>query len=374
MRKRMALAIGVLAALLAFTACKREQPPSAPSLPPQRHYGETAGTETSRTALQQFVAGTLSGSHGVYTNYRDTPQSAEAAGGHETLSESAGLLLRYYALSGQRAAFDAEWERTKRTFDSTSGFSYRYSPLLGKKYPLNAAVDDLRIIRALYEAAQKFGEAGYAREADGYGRRFLENNVKNGRLYDFYDETYRKTNDFITLCYIDFRTLRLLPDDDKTKEERERSLLAIVRGGYLGDDFPFYETRYTYDTGDYSDHDGAIGTVESLLTVLELAEVRQHNPASIRYVKERVAAGALYGQYTRTGEPANDVQSTAIYALAAMIGSELGDKALYEDSIRAMERYRIKDAASPLHGGFGDAAAAQAYSFDNLMALLAYAY
>lgn len=54
--------------------------------------------------------------------------------------------------SGEKERFAEEWALAKQTFDMKGGFSYRYSPKQQKLYPVNAAVDDLRIIRALYEA------------------------------------------------------------------------------------------------------------------------------------------------------------------------------------------------------------------------------
>lgn len=379
MNKRVLLCLNSLLLFMVLTACegldttRPADQAAQPGQPAQRQsYGDMLQQKNNREALYKFITGPLSGNNGIYTNLRDVGQSEEAATGHEVLSESAGLMMRYYALTGQRPAFDAEWARAKRTFDLTSGFSYRYSPVQNKRYTLNAAVDDLRIIRALNEAGQLFKDEAYKSEADVYGARFYKHNVKNGFLYDFYDETYRMTNNFITLCYIDLKTLRMLPGSTKEKDELLANMSDIIKNGYISDAFPYYETRYDYGKKAYSSEQ--INTVESLLTVLALAEVRQHQPATIRYLKEQVSAGTLFGKYTKDGKPATDIRSTAIYAIAAMIGSELGDQQLYADSIRKMNEFQIKDAGSVLNGGFGDPASMQAYSFDNLNALLAYVY
>jgi hypothetical protein len=281
-------------------------------------------------------------------------------------------MMRYYALTGQQSAFDSELARAKQIFDMDTGFSYRYSPKQQKKYMINAAVDDMRIIRALHEAGRMFKDTKYVTEADTYGSRFYKHNINDEHLYDFYDAAYRTTNASITLCYIDLKTLQLLPASIKQQQKLAANMLEIIQGGYLSDQFPFYETRYQYKTRSYSSD--SINTVESLLTILALAEVKQHNPESIRYLKEQVRAGTLYGQYTKEGKPTNDIRSTAIYAISAMIGSQLGDGPLYEDSIRRMNEFQVRDAASPLNGGFGYEPTLQAYSFDNLMALLAYTY
>ncbi|MCR8842197.1 hypothetical protein NQ117_00725 [Paenibacillus sp. SC116] len=380
--KKMVLGAGIILSILLLTSCDRseqvvkpvqpDKPVTTAPLLPRESYGDQPHTQANEEQLYQFITKQLTGTYGVFTNFRNTDQSAEVATGHEVLSESAGLLMRYYALTGQQQAFDAEWNRAKQTFNLSEGFSYRYSPQHNKRYPLNAAVDDLRLIRALHEASIAFDNKRYSKEAEQYGKRFYDHNSRDGRLYDFYDETYKMTNDFITLCYIDLTSLGLLPISTSQEELLQRNMLDIMHKGYLSDQFPFYETRYSYKSETYQSE--RINTVESLLTILSLVEVKQHNPASITFIKEQVQAGTLFGQYTKEGKATTDIQSTAIYAIAAMIGSELGDEDLYKASIQRMEQYQVRNSGTKLDGGYGDAATQQAYSFDNLMALLAYAH
>lgn len=323
-------------------------------------------------ALEEFILAKLTGTYGVYTNLLETDQSGEAASGHEILSESASLRMLAAVRSGKKEQFAEEWERAKQVFDMNSGFSYRYSPKQQKLYSVNAAVDDLRIIRALYEAGDTFGDRGYTEEANKYGQRFYEHNVKDGYMYDFYDEAYKTTNTFVTLCYINLGTLRKLSIFSESRDLLMNQMNEILEGGYLSDEFPFYETRFNYESGTYRSEN--INTVESLLSILALAEVDRHKSTSIDFIKRQVEAGTLYGQYSREGKPLNDIRSTAIYAITAMIGAEIEDDALYRKSIKRMNEFRITDVGSTLYGGFGDETSGQAYSFDNLMALLAYVY
>lgn len=319
-----------------------------------------------------FITAQLMGPYGVYTNLQETSESAEVATGHEVLSESASLMMETAVRMGDQELFGRQWELARSTFDMEGGFSYRFSPKQQKRYPVNAAVDDLRMIGALYEAGQVFNRPDYTEEADKYGERFYINNARNGYIYDIYDNFYKVVNGFITLCYIDLSAVQNLSISSELRENLLHNMTGILEEGYLSDSFPFYETRFDYKTKQYSSE--GINTVESLLTILHLAESGREKPASIRYIAEQVEAGTLYGKYTRDGQPANEVRSTAIYALAAMIGAELGDSSLYQSGIKRMNEFRVTDAASPLYGGFGDPAAGQAYSFDNLMALLAYSY
>jgi hypothetical protein len=335
-------------------------------------YGQTMQVTENHNLLVGFIKDKLTSKHGMYANLKDTDQLGATASGHEVLSESAGLLMRYYALTSQKDKFDEQWQQAKQVFDTPFGFSYRYSPKRNKQYPMNATVDDLRIIRALDEASIAFGTKSYREEAETYGKRLYQYNVVNGQMRDFYDPTYKMTNSFLTLCYIDAASLELIPLSRKKKASLEANMLKIVQEGYLSDSFPFYQTRYDFDKKGYQSE--SINTVESLLTILNLAEVKLEQPASIRYIKDQVKAGTLYGQYDRDGKPLNEVRSTAIYAISAMIGSVIKDHELYADSILKMNEFQVHNPQSPLNGGFGDINAAQAYSFDNLMALLAYTY
>ncbi|OPH57757.1 hypothetical protein BC351_04400 [Paenibacillus ferrarius] len=371
MSKRRSILLSSMALLMFLTACEADDSTAKQwdAYQVKHSFGEQLHVTGNRDILYQFITNNLSSNDGIYTNLLETDQIGEAASGHEVLSESAGLMLRYYALTGQKQQFDAQWQRVKLTFDLKTGFSYRFSPKQQKKYTLNAAIDDLRILRALAEASVVFRTSDYKTDLDTYGNRFYQYNVADDHLYDFYDEIYKMRNTFVTLCYIDNLSLKLLPVPESKKAALETGMLQIAQKGYLSDEFPFYQTRYDYNAKVYQSDN--INTVESLLTILNLAEAGKQREASIHFIKEHVQAGTLVGQYTKEGKPLNEVRSTAIYAITAQIASVIGDKELYEDSIRRMNEFQILDAQNPLYGGYGDTNAKQAYSFDNLMALIA---
>ncbi|MFC3747374.1 hypothetical protein [Paenibacillus sp. GCM10012306] len=379
MKRKMSAIAAIAVTMTVLSACEAkvkpvvQDPISHTEAPEQIDRAvHKAGEIQEAKTLYSFISSRLTGEYGVYTNLLDTDQKGEAATGHEILSESASLIMRYAVLTGNRALFAAEWETAKKTFDMEGGFSYRFSPKLQKQYPVNAAVDDLRLIGALEEAGAAFKDEGYSQEAEKYGQRFYNYNVKDGYMYDFYDRNYNVTNKFVTLCYINLSGLQKMSIPVEKRAVLMHNMQEIQEQGYLSDSFPFYETRFDYETGRYSSEN--INTVESLLTILALSEVHLQKPASIQFIRQQVEAGTLYGQYTREGTPVNDIRSTAIYAITALIGAQLADDELYRTSIERMNEFRVQDTGSVLYGGFGDTASGQAYSFDNLMALLAYCY
>lgn len=174
--------------LLLLTSCGGDQSGPAPSSPytPVASPSETTRPDEApqleptveQRELFHFINTQLTGPDGVYTNLKETSEAAEVATGHEILSESASLLMETAVRTRNQELFDRQWKTARRTFDMEGGFSYRYSPRQQKRYPVNAAVDDLRMIGALYEAGQAFSQPEYTREADKYGERFYKNNTK----------------------------------------------------------------------------------------------------------------------------------------------------------------------------------------------------
>ncbi|MEO3945904.1 hypothetical protein [Gorillibacterium sp. CAU 1737] len=365
----------LLLSMTVISACKGEtKSPEALSPGPLLSPGYAVndpGRLQEREQIERFVRTRMMGTDGIYTNFKDTEQKAEVATGHELLSESSSLYMRTAARTAEKKEFDEAWTSARKTFEQDWGFSYRYSPKWKKRFPVGASVDELRLLRALYEAGEVFQDPTYTKEADQLGERFVRYHVRDGKLRDFYDSTAGVTNGFLTLCYADMRTLWQFPATVEPKKLVEDTL-ATVEGGYLSDSFPFYETRYNYETQRYESE--GIRTVESLLTILHLTEMGREKDTSIRFIKERLADGALYGEYSRTGEPMNRVESTAIYALVGMIAAERDDPTLYNMAVERMEAYRVTKESSALFGGFGNDQLDEAYSFDNLMALLAYTY
>lgn len=70
------------------------------TIKPKNHFGTKDNQHEQ--ALNQFIQTKMTSEYGIVTNYIDTDQVAETATGHEILSESAGLMLRYLALTGQK--------------------------------------------------------------------------------------------------------------------------------------------------------------------------------------------------------------------------------------------------------------------------------
>mgnify|MGYP003361950846 CR=1 FL=1 len=321
--------------------------------------------------LQEFVTQRLLTKQGIYTNYLDTKQRTTTASGHEMLSESAGYYLQHLVLTGQKKAFRTFYQQTVTTFYSHDQFSYRYDPRTKKRSTVNASVDDLRILNSLLAYDQTFKTTHYQKTATSLYRDLQQHSLIKGRLYDYADGQTGKHAPTITLCYLNLKTLRHFEGKTAKGRQQWQRQLKLVKRGYLGSVAPLYKTRYNYQRKVYT-NSKELNIVESLLTMLHLAEVDQLPTASQQWLQQQVAAGKLYNRYDQKGKALTSDQSAGGYALAAMIGQTTGNAKLYQAAIQHVATFQITTQSSPLYGGLGDAATKQAYSFDNLTALVAY--
>lgn len=316
-------------------------------------------------ATQLFVENKMSRSdHGIKTNYHLPQANYEYATGEEVLSESMGLMMLHYAYTQNQTGFETLRAFCDERLKNDPIYVYR------EGFSINALIDDLRIIEALLLASKTFDEPLYQKQALDYAHVLYETNLYNGHLVDFYDVQYNNRNNFLTLCYANFKVL----DELATYDPRWQAVLddakATVSAGYISDSFPLYRNNYNYDLGTYNED--PIHIVHGVKTLYHLASIDALPPSSLNWLKERVAEGTLYGSYSTSGVALTDIQSTAAYAIAARIAVAINDKDFYEQCISRMEQYKITDHSSDMYGAFGNAATGEAYSFDQLTALLAY--
>ncbi|MFD1899563.1 hypothetical protein [Enterococcus termitis] len=327
--------------------------------------------EQRRDNLKFFIDSKmlLSGG-GIATNYLESPETTEVATGHEMLSESSGLYLRNLELTDTKGRFDSFYKETKKIFYDKVQFSYRIDEQ-GNKFSVNASVDDLRIIRALLGASARFGAEDYSKEIDTLAKNFMKTSMDDNILIDFYDVEQQKKSTNTSLFYIDLKTLGYLYKKYNVSADYLQYHYSLIEKGYLSDTFPFYQTRFNHKTNDY-ENTGTINVIESLLTILHLGEVGLQKQESLDFIKDQVAKGTLFNSYDLNGVPVDKNQSAAAYALAALIGVVTNDQELYDSSILILNNFQITDPTSLFYGGFGNSRTKEVFSYNNLMALLAY--
>lgn len=368
----------LLTGTLMVTGCA----PEKKSVPTTRESSGTVGETIQPSEINQpdrdnevktyvFLQQKMAAGGGVRTNYLDQVYCADYATGDQVLSESQGLYMLYTAHKKDEAAFKQALSFTRQHLDNTFLFSYRYDPSGEHVYNMNAALDDLRIISALLTAGESFENKEYTAQAKTLAERFYNTNIKNGYLYSIYDSDYKVTNDSVTLCYIDCKTLNQLAGLDGSYKKVAENMTEILNNGMISEKFPMFYNEYSYKNSSYNAAQD-INMVQSMLSALHLAQVGECPGETVAYIKSKVEAGELYGQYDASGAPQNNVQSTALYAIAALIGKAESEEMLYNESIKQMEKFRVTDKSSEVYGAYADSTTNSAYSFDNLMALLAF--
>lgn len=322
-----------------------------------------------QTALMSFLREKMLGRDGgIKTALVD---DGNTPSGDDVLSESLGIMMLCAAELNDKELFD-------HTLSYTLNHKCREDAAITSwvtqdQYVMsatNAAIDDLRIYRALTAANKLWG--GYDEQITALETSLLEYNVDKERLMDFYDFSTNTMASRLTLCYADLNALELLKSRDPSWNKVYDSALAVVENGVISQSFPLYHSYFDYMFGSYSSD--VLNMSEALTTLYNLACVDKLPAASKEWLYSKLNEGRIFGRYTANGQPSSDgmYESTAVYALAALIAHEEGDTDMANRAITLMEQQKIKDVENEFNGAFGNPDGTGVFSFDQLMALCAY--
>ena len=321
----------------------------------------------NRASTQDFVTGKMTDpSGGVHTTYVPGDEAATMAS--PVLSESQGVMLEYAVQSGQKELFDS-------TLSYINGSMNRdgliiWSVTDGQAGSVNALVDDLRIYGALLQAQSLWG--GYDEILKAHQGALTAYGIRDGRYVDFYDAKSRKAAESLTLCYIDLYTMKALADVSDECRNAYEDARQILINGQISDDFPLFYSRYDYKTKSYAE--GELNMAEAMVTLLHLAEAGILPQNTHDWLRKQMEYGAILARYDVNGRVVEGYQyeSTAIYALTALIGREIGDESLQGWALRKMEKMRIRDCGKAYNGAFGGEDGSGITSFDQMIPLLVY--
>ena len=325
-----------------------------------------SGLKGRDTAGLAYILSHLSnGDGGIYTSDR---AGTEHPAGRDILSESQGLIMLYALEADRPDLFGSVWEYTRRRM-MTEGLPAWYVTADGKKASVNALTDDLRIWYALTQAAEKWN-GDYGSEADrlkeAIGQKCIH---ESGGYADYTDFTSGKQAGSISLCYLDPLILQSIAGDDPAMRAAAENGIRVLLQGQISDSFPLYYSSYSYETGQYSEEN--LNTAEALYTLWNLSRAGMLPDQAARWVRDHVLEGNLAARYHTDGTAVRgyEYHSTAVYALAALIAMETGDRDTQEAARRLMDRMRVDDAEDSLYGAYAQRGS-EIRSFDQLMPLL----
>jgi hypothetical protein len=327
--------------------------------------------EEERRCLK-FLQTTMSSNIGILTNLLDHGEIRDKAAGHQVLSESEGLMMLYAVQAGDKTLFDKHMDLVRNMILDDGVIVWRVGKQGEYITAASAAIDDLRIIRSLLFAYDRWRDDKYKDLAHKLIRKTKKYEYTTHGLVDYYDAGAKMAASTINLSYIDLYTMDLMARIDadwKMAAERGRD---VINGGFISDTVPLYRKQYNYETKSYS-QEAEINTIDYLKVILHLSEVHSVPEAPIQWIRQQIATyGALFNRYdSGSGKPTTNLECSANYALGCRIAANIGDEDLYEVMKEKLLSFQIIAPGSALDGAFGDLTTKEVFSFDNLQALLA---
>ena len=310
---------------------------------------------------------------GVYTNYLENDEHLSYSTGHEILSESVGLMMLYYVNKSEKHMFDEQVGVLLDGMLLPNGLvRWRVNYDGDGITETSATIDDLRIIRALIEAYELWGENQYLEYALKIESMIKENNVYEGNIVNYYDQKYDFTAKEVDLSYFDLKTMILMSEYNSEWLEIMENGINIVKDGMISDAFPMYYKTYDIENDEYL-NSGKINVIDSFTTILHLSEVDEESKKSIEWIDNQMDNfGVINSSYSCEGHSLSEDESTAAYAIVSRIAKNIGDNDLYNKAMSRMVQLQIKNRESIIYGSFGYEEELEVFSYDNLQALLAF--
>jgi len=300
----------------------------------------------------------------------------EDGSGEYTLSESIGLLMEYSILKGDKELFDKEL----RFLEEELLYDRQYIRWrTGTGIWCNALIDDLRIIGALLDAYDKWGDNRYLSIAGFIEEGIFKNQVKGNKINELYDFKLNMAKESIPLCYIDLYTVYRLSFFNRRWLSVYNKGLATISNAKISHTSPFFYKYYAYKDRRYSldeeyNQGRGVCLTYTLYIVMHMAEVNENTDFFTQWLKKEIKNGKLYAWYDPyTLAPAQQLESTAVYALAEIYSKNVGEEELCLKLIDKMLGFMVDSVDSPYYGGFGNEETREFHSFDNLTALYALA-
>lgn len=338
-----------LSCLLVLSGCTGEQPKAKPQ------------DYESEFPVESFIRTHLLAENGLLrTNVTDRH--------NEFLSESIGLYLLFLVERNREQEFaDQIVVLTDYFLDESNLLSWRVEKKNEELItsPVNAWIDDARIVHALYLAAKSFDEPTYIELANNISESLSTIAIKDGLPVDYVDLKTKESSDVITLSYLDEAALKLMPNSSNLYSNSKNLLVEAPTDG------PFFAKAYSIKDQAYT-FDDEINMIDQLYVALRYEQFSLSTDRFYTFFKEAFETGPVYGRYDRSnGTPTVTYESQAVYALAVFYLLERGEDELAEMVMKRLRDLAVQDESSDYYGGFIDVSTQHTHSFDNLLPLLA---
>ncbi|MBE6048620.1 MAG: glycosyl hydrolase family 8 [Clostridium sp.] len=324
-------------------------------------------SEQEQNLLNFITTDLMTSDYGILTNYNAEKSEGEITKGHSVLSESEGLMLLYYLDVNDKDKYDNVLSYIKNKMLMKNGLLKWRVGEDEKEVP--STIDDLRVVKALLLASEKWNEINYRKDAFKISRAIKKELADGNLLSDFYDE-YGKSNK-TQICYLDILSLRLIASLDNDYKNIYNASLELLDRSLVSEDVPLYRKEYDRSTREFDTED--LNMELNSVVLLNRAEAGLDVQKSLQFLKKKYNEdNGIFSSYDVNGNVKSNIESTTIYANLLKTASLAGDSELYEICKNKIKAYQVQDKNSKIFGAYGDTVTLQVYSFNNLNALLAW--
>lgn len=318
-----------------------------------------------------FVEKHMTNPNGTLATYlQDAPSvRADIVAGREALSESVGLWMQYALASDNEVMFEQAYKQLQTYYVVRPDMyiAWKLDPQGKSHVATNALGDDLRIIGALLQAADRWeeGRADKLATASALSRTLTQRTEKQGYMVDFYDFKSGHSTDTLSLVYVDLLALQAMRDHQMLDTDAYARYEGALHK--MPDDGLFYPKSMNATTKAYT-YDDKVNLIDQLIVANHVMETGSKPDKLIAFLKKEFATrGKLPGQYDRiTRTPAVDYESASVYGLTILLAVRSGDPNWAKQLYKHMIALRGQDAKYP--GGY--VFDGNTHLFDNLFPLL----
>lgn len=286
---------------------------------------------------------------------------------NEYLSETVGLWMEYLVLGDDQKSFDQQVDVLKKYFMTRDGL-VTWEVKNKEKATANAFIDDLRIMNALYDAAEKWSNSSYLKLAQKIENALVDFQINQHIFVDYVDVKTKDQGQQVTLSYLIPSALNRMKTHDNEAYEQTRSLLINAPNTPLG----FLPKTYDLPTHSYIFETEA-NMIDQLYMSYHHAQWGGDVSKLVGFIRQTYAKeGKLFGRYDLTdGKPVVEFEAVAVYALGILLAIETEENDLAVELYGSMKAMQQTDPTQSYYGGYIDVASKSTHPFDNLLALIA---
>lgn len=279
------------------------------------------------------------------------------------LSESVGLWLAYLLEKDDQVRFNEQINVMKSYFLANDFIVWRIEGT--RKASVNALIDDLRIIRVLLSAGEKWQDSTYLQLGKKIGENLVRYGMNEELFVDFVDVDSHDKANTLTISYIMPSAFHEMEENGLLSQQQVQHQLAIIQNVPRAN-AGFFQKYYDITTEKYV-FDKELHMIDQLYTAYHLASIDGDTAVFKDWLLNLLKRdNKLYGRYNpQTNQPTVDYESPAVYAMAARYMLAIDEQQIAQEFIEKMEN--LKDTTT----GYVDKKTRSTHSFDNLLPLLA---